>query len=61
VGAKGFFVDVRVGIKEVRGKVLGYILTFGFKFNGFWEKIARATSVIIWGKIHNDDWTVIFG
>jgi hypothetical protein len=43
-----------VGIKEVWGKVLGYMLIFRFKFNGLWEKIARATSVIVWGKIHND-------
>jgi hypothetical protein len=43
-----------VGIKEVRGKVLGYMLIFRFKFNGFWEKVARATSIIVGGKIYNE-------
>jgi hypothetical protein len=36
-----------VDIKEVQSKVLGYIVIFGFKFNGFWEKVARAMSVIV--------------
>jgi hypothetical protein len=43
-----------VDIKEVWGKVLSNMLVFRFKFDGLWEKIARATSVIVWGKVHNE-------
>ena len=41
-------------IKEVRGKVLGYVLIFKFKFDGFHDKVASTIGVIVWGKVHND-------